>query len=329
MKYFHGLAMASALLCTMGAEAQSLCVFDPMGAQGESFAFMKDYALAAKQWGADITLKPYASDEQASSDFKNGKCEALATTGIRARQFNSFSGSIDAAGAVPDEATAKIIISWMANPRLAANLQSENFEIAGVSLLGPAYPMVNDRSINTIGKLTGKRFGVLDYDKAQQSVVGKIGAVPVIVNLSTIGNKFNTAQLDAVDLPAVAFKALELSKGMGTKGAIVRYPVAYMTTQIVIRPAKFPDYYGQKSRYWVAEQIDRQVDTVRRIESSIDARYWMDLPTLDKLSYDKIIRQARIALENEGAYDKRMGVLLKKIRCVQSPSSYECTLRDE
>jgi hypothetical protein len=55
----------------------------------------------------------------------------------------------------------------------------------------------------------------------------------------------------------------------------------------------------------------------------------MDLPTLDKLSYDKIIRQARITLENEGAYDKRMGVLLKKIRCVQSPSSYECTLHDE
>jgi len=313
----------------MHAQAQSLCVYDPMGAQGDSYAFMKDYALAAKQWGAEISLQPYPDDQRASDDFKSGKCDALATTGIRARQFNNFSGSIDSAGAVPDEATAKIIISWMANPRLAAELQRPNAEIVGVSLLGPAYPMINDRSINTMGKLSGKRFGVLDYDKAQQAVVAKIGATPIVVNLSSIGSKFNSAQIDVIDLPAVAFKALELHKGMGNKGAIVRYPVAYITTQIVIHPAKFPDYYGQKSRYWVADQLDRQVDTVRRIESSIEARYWMDIPPLDKLNYDKFMRDARISLESEGAYDKRMGSLLKKIRCVQNPSSYECGLRDE
>ena len=88
----------------MHAQAQSLCVYDPMGAQGDSYAFMKDYALAAKQWGAEISLQPYPDDQRASDDFKSGKCDALATTGIRARQFNSFSGSIDSAGAVPDEA---------------------------------------------------------------------------------------------------------------------------------------------------------------------------------------------------------------------------------
>lgn len=310
-------------------QAQSLCVYDPLGAQGDTFAFMKDYALAAKQWGAEISLQPYADDQRASDDFKSAKCDALATTGIRARQFNNFSGSIDSAGGVPDEATAKIIISWMANPRLAPELQHANTEVVGVSLLGPAYPMTNDRSINTLSKLSGKRFGVLDYDKAQQAVVGKIGATPVIVNLSSIGNKFNTAQLDVIDLPAVAFKALELNKGMGNKGAIIRYPVAYMTTQIVIHPARFPDYYGQKSRYWVADQLDRQVETVRRIESSIEKRYWMDIPAPDKLNYDKFMREARISLANEGAYDKRMGSLLKKIRCVQNPSHYECPLKDE
>lgn len=54
-----------------------------------------------------------------------------------------------------------------------------------------------------------------------------------------------------------AFKPLELQKGLGTKGAIVNYPILQVTGNIIIRPDKFPAGFGQKSREWVAGQLPR------------------------------------------------------------------------
>jgi hypothetical protein len=323
------LSISALLAIATPSFAQKVCVFDPLGTQGEIYSFMKDYAVVAKQWGADITLKPYADDEKASDDFKQGKCDALYTTGIRTRQFNNFSGSIDSAGGVPDEKTARIILTLMASPKIAPLMESQDTEIAGISALGFAYPMTNDRTINTMAKMSGKTFGVLEYDTAQRVIVDKVGATPVVVTLSTIGPMFNSGKITIVDLPALAFKALDISKGMGTKGAIARYPVAYLTNQLVIHPAKFPDGYGQKSRTWYGSQMDRQFKTVAKIESSIDARYWMEIPALDKVNYNKLLRQGRISMANDGAYSKRMMSILKKIRCMQDPGSYECALKDE
>jgi len=129
----------------------------------------------------------------------------------------------------------------MANPKLAPDMVSQGYEIAGVTTLGSAYIMVNDRSINTLSKAAGKRFGVLDYDKAQAIVVQKVGAQPVSVDLLTIGGKFNNGQIDIIGLPALAFKPLELYKGLGNKGAVIRFPVVQVTGDIVIRPDKFPE----------------------------------------------------------------------------------------
>ncbi len=36
---------------------QVVCVFDLVGKNGDVFALMKDYQLAAKNWGADIELR--------------------------------------------------------------------------------------------------------------------------------------------------------------------------------------------------------------------------------------------------------------------------------
>jgi hypothetical protein len=324
------LLCAAALLSVASTSyAQKICVFDPLGTQGDGYAFMKDYALAAKQWGADITLKPYTDDQHANDDFKDGKCDGLSTLGIRARQFNSFTGSIDSLGAVPDETTAKIIITLMANPKLATDMVSGDTEVVGVSAVGGAYPMTDDRNINSMAKMSGKNFGALNFDKAQSIVAEKLGCTVVPISLTSLGNKFNSGQLDIVAVPALAFKAFELNKGMGNKGAIAKYVVAYMTSQILVHPTKFPDGYGAQSRTWIAGQLTRQLKTAQRIDSSIDARYWMELPPSDKLGYDKLFRQTRISLTREGVYNKRMQGILKKTRCIQNPTNYECVLTDE
>jgi hypothetical protein len=323
------LFAATAIILTTSAQAQTMCVFDLLGAQGENYAMMKDYALAAKQWGVNLILKPYTDERVASEDFKAGQCDGVTLTGMRARQFNSFTGSIDSIGGLPSNAATKLIITLMANPKLAPDMIQNNYEVAGVTTLGSAYIMVRDRKINSLTKAAGIKFGVLDYDKAQAIMVQKVGAQPVSVDLLSVGGKFNNGQVDAIGMPAMAFKPLELYKGLRDKGAIIRFPVVQVTGDVIIRPEKFPDGYGQKSRTWVAGLLNREMETITKVEAAIDPKYWLDISANDKLGYIKLMREARIDLTRDGIYNKKMMGLLKKVRCNLDPQSFECSLNAE
>ncbi len=321
----------AALALAMGssAQAQTVCVFDLLGTAGESYAMMKDYALAAKQWGANVTLKPYTDERVAAEDFKAGQCDGVSLTGMRGRQFNAFTGSIDAIGAVPSNAMAKVVMSLLAKPQLAADMVNGDYEVAGVVPLGSAFLLVNDRSINTLAKAAGKKIAVLDYDKAQAKLVQKVGAQPVSADVTTFGGKFNNGQVDIIAAPAIAFKPLELHKGLGAKGAVVRFPIAQVSGNVIIRKSKFPEGFGQKSREWVTSQLPRAMNIIGKTEAEIAAKFWMDIPANDKIGYVKLMRESRIDLTKEGIYNKKMMSLLKKVRCQQDSSSFECALNDE
>ena len=316
-------------LAAGSVQAQTLCVFDLLGAQGDSYSLMKDYALAAKQWGADIVLKPYADERIAVEDFKAGQCDAVSITGVREFPFNSFVASINAIGSVPNNDVARAILTLMGNPKLAPDMIYKDYEVAGVTSFGPAYIMVRDRKINSLIKAAGVKFAIFDYDKAQALMVEKLGAQPVSSDLMNIGGKFNNGQVDMIALPAIAFKPLELSKGLGTKGVIFRFPVIHATYDIIIRRNKFPDNYGQKSRTWTVSQLSREFEVTKKIEKSIDPKYWNELPTNDKLGYIRLMREGRISLTKQGVYDKKMMSLLKKVRCVLDPKNFECALTGE
>lgn len=331
MKTKIAMAMAlTTLAMSSGAQAgQTACVFDLLGTAGDSYAMMKDYVLAAKGWGADITLKPYTDERVAAEDFKAGQCDLVSITGMRGRQFNSFTGSIDALGAIPTNQIGKAVMSLMSSPKLAPDMVNNGYEIAGVVPLGSAFLLVNDRAINTLAKAAGKKIAVLDYDKAQAKMVQKVGAQPVSADITTFGGKFNNGQVDIIGAPAIAFKPLELYKGLGTKGAIVKFPIAQISGNVIIRQNKFPAGYGQKSREWVAGQLPRAMDLINKTEAAIPAKYWMEIPANDKVGYVKLMREARIDLTKEGIYNKKMMSLLKKVRCQQDSSSFECALNDE
>lgn len=163
-------AIASIMALSSMSQAtasQTICVFDPLGASGEIYAVMRDYALASKRWGANISLKSYTDERVASEDFKAGQCDGVYVTGIRGRQFNSFTGSIDALGAVPSNAIARNVLQLMARPQLAADMVQGQYEVAGVLSVGSAYLFMRDASINTMAKMAGKKIAVLSHDQAQ------------------------------------------------------------------------------------------------------------------------------------------------------------------
>ena len=331
MKWSNALiAAAGLLLATSATQAkQVMCVFDLVGKNGDVFTLMKDYQLAAKNWGADLELKVNSNESVIAEDFKAGKCDAVSITGMRGRQFNSFTGSLDAIGAIPDLNLAVKVMQGLANPNFAKYMTSGKYEVVGVIPVGDAFLMVNDRNINTVAKAAGKKIAVLDYDQAQKIMVQQIGAQAVAADVTNFGSKFNNGQVDIIGAPAAVFKPLELHKGLGTKGAIVNYPLLQVTGNIIIHPDKFPAGYGQKSRDWIKTQLPRANTIIGKMKADIPAKYWMQVPDGDKPGYQKLMRESRISLTKQGVYNKQMMKILWQFRCKNDPKNFECALQDE
>lgn len=324
------LLSAGLMTAVSAAQAkQVMCVFDLVGKNGDVFALMKDYQLAAKQWGADIELRVGQNEGVIAEDFKAGKCDAVSITGMRGRQFNNFTGSLDAIGAIPDLKLAVQVMQGLANPTFAKHMVKGQYEVVGVVPVGDAYLMVRDRAINTVAKAAGKKIAVLDYDQAQKIMVQQIGAQAVSSDVTNFGSKFNNGQVDIIGAPAAVFRPLELHKGLGSKGAIVNYPILQVTGNVIIRKDKFPAGYGQKSRNWIKTQLPRANQILGKMKADIPAKYWMNVPEADKPGYQKLMRESRIALTKQGVYNKQMMKLLWQFRCKSNPKNFECSMQDE
>jgi hypothetical protein len=322
------------LLLSMGCSqyihaAQEICVYDPMGASGDIFSLMKDYQLTAKSFGVDLKLVPYSDEHSVVKAFKNQRCDAAVLTDFSSRQFNSYTGSMNAIGAMTNNAMAKVVFGLMGNPKLDADMVSGDFEVAGIFPLGLAYIITKDRQLDNLSKWKGIRFAVLDTDPAQYDMVKKVGANPVPITIANMGSKFNSGQIDAMGVPILAFKAFELQKGMGTTGTMFRFPVTFVGVNVVTHRQAFPDGFGAKSRRWFAAQTPRLMDSVIRLDNSVPNQYWSELSTNDKVGYIRLMREMRVKLIKDGIYNKKMTTLLKKVRCQQDPTAQECAMNDE
>lgn len=310
-----------------------VCVFDLLGKSGESYKLIEEWALASKNWGTDVNLIAYQDEAKVEQDFKAGKCDAFYMTSMRARAYNKFAGSIDAIGGVPTNDIAQKSISYVLDKRnekrLINTMGKETFEVAGIGQIGSAYIFVRDKSVNSLARVEGKKFAVLHYDFAQKIMVTRVGAVPVMSEISNFIKKFNQAEVDIVAAPAYAFKPLEIYKGLGTHGAMINFPVVNVTADLIIRKNKFPEGFGMQSRSWFVKQLPKSFAMVKRMEAEIPAKYRMNLSKEDQMKYQKILREGRIDLTRQGIYDQTMMTVLKKARCTVERTNFECSLSGE
>lgn len=336
------VAIGCAVLAgALSAQAnQKVCVYDIVGTNGDVFNLAKDYAIAMQKAGASIELKGYVDERVATEDFRTGQCDAVIATGFRTRQFNQVAGSLDSLGSTTIVREGKIdipatyeavrkVIQVFSSAAAAKDMVSGNYEVAGIIPGGAAYPIINDRKIDTVEELAGKKIAAFDYDKAQAVMIQKIGAQPVSADITNFATKFNNGSVDMIGAPALAYKPLELYKGIGTKGAVSRFPLLVLTFQVIVNKSKFPDGFGQKSReYWVS-QYDRALDLIKKAEASIPADKWMDLAPENSVKYTLMLRESRIDIANQGLYSKRGLKIIKKVRCSINPSDSECATQAE
>ena len=312
---------------------QQVCVFDLLGKAGESYKFLEEWALVSKKWGAQVQLISFQDEDLADKAFQNDKCDAVYMTSMRARTYNKFAGSIDALGGVPSNKIAQKAVEYVLDPRntkrMTTTLQGESYEVAGIGLIGSAYIFVKDRSLNTIEKAQGKKFAILHYDRAQRVMVERVGAVPVMSDISNFIKKFNTGEVDVVATPAYAYKPLEIEKGLGSKGAMLNFPVVNVTADLIVRPERFPAQFGEQSRQWFLQKIPQSFAMVQRLEAAIPSKIKMQLSKEDKEKYQRLLREGRIDLTKQGVYDPGMMRVLKKARCTVERTNFECSLGGE
>lgn len=312
---------------------QNVCVFDLLGKAGESYKLMEEWALAAKAWGADINLTVYQSEEAVDKNFKTNKCDAAAMTTMRSREYNKFGGSIDALGGIPNNEIARRAINYALDKRNAKRLVSEKngvkYELAMITPIGIAYIFVKDRAMNTLEKGKGKKFAYLHYDLAQKVAVERVGAIGVPSDIFNFVKKFNDGEVDAIALPAYAYKPLEIYKGLGSNGAMFTYPVVNVTADLIIKPEQFPEGFGIKSREWAVKQLPSSFKKIEKMEAEIPAKYKLNVSKDDALRYQKLLREGRIELTKRGVYDPVMMSVLKKARCTVDRTNFECSLAGE
>lgn len=316
------------------SETKSLCVFDLLGANGPIYALMKDYQIAALDWGVDFRLKPYINESIAAVDFKSGRCDAVSFTGIQSRQFNAFSGSLDAMGALPSYAHLKTLITSISSKQAAALMVNDGYEVVGIIPMGAAYLFVNDRSLvsnqtNKVADHTRIRIAVMENDPAQIELVGLIATTSVSASIAEMYRKFNTALVDVTYGPAVVYEAMELYKGMKPNGGVIQFPVAQLSLQILIRKAEFSADFGQKSREFSLSQFDKAVMRAKNYEHRIDQKWWISISEADQARYHEMYRKTRISLRNKGVYDARMLTLMRLVRCKKDSQRSECNAVDK
>jgi len=160
-------------------------------------------------------------------------------------------------------------------------------------------------------------------------MIQRIKGVPVSATISDFHFKFNSGQVDMLAAPTMAYLPLELHKGLGSKGAIARFPLLVVTYQLVIRHSKFPPGFGAQARTFWAGQFDRVMQLIRRADTTVPPQAWMDLEPQDNVRYTQLLRESRMQLTQQGLYDKRGLKILKRIRCHVNPGDGECATKQE
>ena len=332
--------LIAASAAPMAQANQTLCVYDLLGGAGDMVNIAKDYAVAAQNMGAKMSIKAYTDERVATEDLKAGECDAVMATGFRTRQFNPTAAALDSLGVSTIIRNGKVdmpasyetvrkTIQTFASPTASKLMVNGRYEVAGIIPFGTAYPVVNDRKINTVEALAGKRIASFDYDKAQAIMIQKIGAQPVSADITNFAGKFNNGSVDFIAAPAMAYRPLELYRGIGTKGAINRFPILILTYQIIINETKFPEGFGLKSRqYWLG-QFNRAMTLINKAEKDIPAATWGDLTSENMVKYTIMLRDSRIAIAEQGIYDKPGLKIIKRVRCSINSADSECSANTE
>lgn len=320
------LSSTLSLFMSQMIEAKSItwCVYDLAGNAGDVMQIMKDYTIAAQNWGIKSNLQVYKNDLKALEAFKNSECQALVASSFLTREYNTFVGTIGAVGLIPNHQVAQQLFLSLGNNAFAHHMTEGNFEVVGWMPVGPAYFMVKDRNLNSITQLAGRKVGVLKEDPSQERMTRRVGAEPIFMSFENAGKLFLDNKIDILASPIYAYQPLELYKGLGHRGGVINFPISYISLSVIARKNAFPKDYGQKSREWFKSRTPKMMNNVIQWEKSMPNKYWYDIPIADRTSYQRLVAQLRKEFIASGVYNRALISTVLRLHCAQNERYFEC-----
>ncbi len=318
------LVLFSPLKASAEVIERRICVFDIAGNAGPTMQAMRDWRAEALEWGLDANLVPFTNESIAVEELQARRCDAVLMTGIRARNYVPYSGTLDSLGGIPDNEHLRMVLQVMAHPSRADKMSTDSFEVMGIAPAGAAYIFVNDREINSLPKAAGKKVAVLEFDPTQAKMVSQMGATPVSSDLTNFSNRFNNNVVDVIAAPLAAYNALELYRGLSPDGAIIDYPLAQISMQLIARRDTMPREISQKSREYFFDNFDTILEILNREAEHVDPDWFQPIPEEDQREYEVMMQDARVELRDEGYYDPEMLTLQRRVRCRLDAGRSEC-----
>lgn len=306
-------ALAAAPVASAAVASKTLCVYDPGGQTGDLFAKAQKYGVKAAQWGVHFTLKAYTNESIAAADFRNKKCDAALLTGVTGKEFNRKTYTLEALGLFDTYDKLQAAVQKLATPTYAflsvSDVGGVKYETAGVYPGGAVYLFLRDRGRASLSALAGAQIATIAGDDAASTMVDKVGAIAKRADISTFASMFNNGGVDVCYAPATAYGPMELRRGIGDKGGIVRFPIAQLTFQVFIRPDEFPAGFAQSSRAFVADNFTAMRRVIEAEESN--AGPWIDVAAADQEKYRALLAGVREALKQRGTYEAAILTLFK------------------
>jgi hypothetical protein len=243
----------------------------------------------------DLTYDVFTDERIAVDEFKLGRCDAVNMLGFRAREFNTFTGSLGAIGAIPSYDHLGVIIKTLSSPTAAKLMRVGEYEVLALGPAGAIFMFTRDKTITQPKDFAGKRMAVLDGIPESEYLSQKHGITPVNSTIFNSILKFNNGTVDLTAAPAIVYEPFEMHKGLEPNGGIYREPFLYITMQVIVRWEKFPEGFIQKARNKAVKDYSKFVKFLTDPEATIPEKYWIDIP--DHL-YDYWVedfRESRIA----------------------------------
>lgn len=317
-------SLAGLSVDAQSAEKRSFCVFDPLGSSGMIFNQMKDVKVQALSWGYDLDVRAYTDEAIAANDFRAGQCDAAFLTDVRARDFNKFTATLVALGAIPTDDALKTLLGTLVQEKAGPLMSSGDYEVAGILPAGGVYVFTRDKAIHSVESIQGKKIATFDYDPAAMSMVEHVGGSAVPATPSSFAGKFNNGSVDVAYAPAIAYKPLEMYKGVEPNGGVYSYKFAQMTYQLIVRKSQFDSGFSQNARVYFFDRFDQAIEDIKVAEKDIPSNYWIHPSKKDAAGFDNTLKNVRVALREKGIYDPRALNLMLKVRCKEDPSRSEC-----
>ena len=320
------LMLVSATSNGLELEEKTACTWDPVGNNGPVMAFFSDLIPKALSWGVSLKFLPYEDENAAAEDLAAGKCDIAIVTAILSRDFVPFAGTLDAIGGITSEKKLKEAISAISSPKANSVLVSGEYEMIASLPVGSMFAYVKDRRINGIDKFIGKRVAILNGDMQTKTFAELSHAIPVATNLTNFHHYFEQGKVDIILMPALAYNAFELYRGLGEDGGILDIRLFYGMIQAIARKSEFPDNFGLKVRKYMVRRLGTIIKLIQVAEQKIPKSYWIKTSQKTKNELEDLYKDVRLTLKAQNKFNEKALSMLWKIRCHSSPNREECVI---